>query len=284
VITAFAIDPRQALSPEDELELVRQGARLGYQAAWTPSGADEQAFERCLRWHEASGLPTGISVAPASGRPASFYAAQARRVWEGTGGSFSFGIGSGQMRSVEAMRAYLAELRSGLAEGQPLYLAALGPRMLALAGEAADGVCLNWCSPEQVARSREVVAGASRDAGRPVPEVVEYIRTAVDPDPGLARRTLGQAALQYALGPIAYRRHFERMGFEEELNRLEAGGGEPSAEFLRAAGASGAPGDVRPQFQRLAEGLDVAVVRVLVTRPGDADSARRVLEECAPGR
>ena len=156
--------------------------------------------------------------------------------------------------------------------------------MLRVAGELADGVALNWCSAGQVAWSRERVEAAARAAGRPVPQVVEYIRTSVDPDAGLARRTLAEAALQYALGPAAYRRHFERMGFGEELDRLEGGGDEASDELLHAAGAFGAPGEVRPQVERLAEGLDEAIVRVLVTRPGDAASALRVLEECAPGR
>jgi hypothetical protein len=134
-----------------------------------------------------------------------------------------------------------------------------------------------------VAWSRERVERAAAAAGRPAPEVVEYIRTSVDPDPALARSTLGTAALQYALGPGAYRKHFERMGFGPELDRLERDGGEPSDELLAAAGAAGAPGQVRPRFERLAQGLDLAIVRVLVTHPGDAESARRTLEECRPG-
>ena len=45
----------------------------------------------------------------------------------------------------------------------PVVLGALGPRMLRLAGEMADGAALNWCTPEQVAWSREqVAAGAAR--------------------------------------------------------------------------------------------------------------------------
>jgi 5,10-methylenetetrahydromethanopterin reductase len=279
----FSIDPRQALSEADELRLVELGARLGYESAWTPSGPDEAAFDRCLRWHGASGLPTGISVVPASGRPPAFYAEHARRVWDATGGTFALGVGSGQMaQAAVGMRGYLAELRALLAGGPPIYLGALGPRMLRLAGEVAGGAALNWCSPEQVAWSRERVERAAREAGRPAPVIAEYIRTSVDVDREAARATLGAAALQYALGPGAYRRHFERMGFAEELRRLEAGEGRPSDELLAASGAAGAPGEVRPQFERLAEGLDVAIVRVLVTRPGDAESARLALEECRP--
>jgi len=279
----FSIDPRQALSEADELRLVELGARLGYEEAWTPSGPDEAAFDRCLRWHRASGLATGISVVPASGQPAGFYAEHAQRAWEGTGGTFVLGVGSGRMTHAAArMREYLAELRELLPDGQPVHLAALGPLMLRLAGEAADGALLNWCSAEWVGWSRARVEAAATAAGRPTPTVVEYIRTSVDPDAGLARSTLATAMLQYALGPGAYRQHFERMGFGEELNRLASNGGQPGAALLAASGASGGPGEVRPQFERLAQGLDLAIVRVLVTAPGDAESARRVLEECRP--
>jgi alkanesulfonate monooxygenase SsuD/methylene tetrahydromethanopterin reductase-like flavin-dependent oxidoreductase (luciferase family) len=279
----FSIDPRQALSEPDELRLVELGAHLGYESAWTPSGPDAAAFDRCLRWHGASGLPTGISVVPASGQPPAFYAEQATRVWEGTGGRFVLGVGSGQMpQAARWMAPYLAELRGLLPPDLPLSVAALGPRMLRLTAEVGDGALLNWCSAEWVAWSRARLEEAAAAAGRPVPVVAEYIRTSVDPDPAAARATLGAAALQYALGPPAYRRHFERMGFADELRRLESGGGEPSAAFLAAAGAAGAPGQVRQQFERLSVGLDLAIVRVLVTRPGDAESARAVLEECRP--
>jgi 5,10-methylenetetrahydromethanopterin reductase len=281
--TAFAIDPDQGLREDDERALVRLAAELGYESAWTPSRADAAAFDRCLDWHQASGLPVGISAVPASGRPPDFYAGQARRLWEATGGRFTLGVGSGQLsHPAPAMRPYLAELRTRLASEQPLYLAALGPLMLRLAAELADGVALNWCTAEQVAWSRQQLADASRRAGRPVPRVVEYIRTAVDPDAELAKRTLGAAAIPYALRVPAYRRHFERMGFADELGRIEASNGAPSGSFVTAIGAAGAPGDARAHFERLAAGLDLPIVRVLVVRPGDVESARRVLEECRP--
>jgi alkanesulfonate monooxygenase SsuD/methylene tetrahydromethanopterin reductase-like flavin-dependent oxidoreductase (luciferase family) len=283
--TAFSIDPDQGLSEADELQLVRLAAELGYDSAWTPSRADAAAFDRCLRWHQASGLPVGISAVPASGRPADFYAEHARRLWKDTGGQFTLAVGSGQLpRPAQAMRPYLLELRKRLPPELPLYLAALGPLMLRVSAELADGVALNWCTVAQVAWSRQQLAGAARNAGRPVPRVIEYIRTAVDPDGEVARRTVAAAALPYALRIPAYRRHFERMGFSEELRRIEAAGGVPGSAFVSAIGAAGAPGETRAQFERLATGLDLPIVRVLVDRPGDAESARRVLEECRPVR
>ena len=282
---AFSIDPGQGLGERDELDLVRLAAALGYAAAWTPSGADAAAFERCLRWHEASGLPVGISAVPASGQPPAFYAEHARRAWEGTGGRFTLVAGSGRMaHPASGMRQYLADLRSLLPPGLPLFLAALGPLMLGVGGVLADGVALNWCTAAQVAWSRTRVASAAMAAGRPVPSLVEYIRTAVDPDPGVARATLGAAVRPYALGIGGYRAHFERMGFAGELQRVEAQAADWDPAFLSAVGAWGVPGEVRSQVECLADGLDLPIVRVLVAHRGDAASARAVLEECAPAR
>jgi alkanesulfonate monooxygenase SsuD/methylene tetrahydromethanopterin reductase-like flavin-dependent oxidoreductase (luciferase family) len=279
----FSIDPDQGLSEPDELQMVRLATDLGYESAWTPSGADGAAFDRCLRWHAATGLPVGISAVPASGQPPEFYAERARRVYAETGGTFTLVVGSGRMpHAAEGMRAYLADLRRLLPVEQPLYVAALGPLMLRVGAEMADGVALNWASSLQVARSREQLTDAAKRAARPVPKIVEYIRTSVDPDLALARRTVAKAALRYALGVPVYRAHFERMGFGDELRRIEQSGADASPGFVAAVGAAGAPGEVRTPFERLAEGLDLAIVRVLVTKPGDAESARRVLEECRP--
>jgi alkanesulfonate monooxygenase SsuD/methylene tetrahydromethanopterin reductase-like flavin-dependent oxidoreductase (luciferase family) len=281
--TGFAIDPDQGLSDNDEAQLVRLAAKLGYDSAWTPSRGDAAAFDRCRRWHQASGLPVGISAVPASGRPPKFYGEHATRLWNDTGGRFTLGVGSGQLpHPAKTMRPYLLELRTHLASEQPLYLAALGPLMLRLAAEVADGAELNWCTAEQVAWSRQQLMDAAHDARRPLPRVVEYIRTAVDPDAELAMRTVGAAAIPYALRVPAYRRHFERMGFAEELRRIETSGDAPGRAFVSAIGAAGAPGETRARFDQLAKGLDLPIVRVLVVRPGDAASARRVLEECRP--
>ena len=53
-------------------------------------------------------------------------------------------------------------LRAGL----PVYLAALGPRMLQLAGRIADGVILNLMSPAQAGEAAGVVRASARAAGR----------------------------------------------------------------------------------------------------------------------
>ena len=48
----------------------------------------------------------------------------------------------------------------------PVYLAALGPRMLELAGRIADGVILNLMTPAQAGEAARVVRASARAAGR----------------------------------------------------------------------------------------------------------------------
>src|SRR5579859_7303413 len=150
----FSLDPRLGLVPADELGLLHRAAELGYTWAWTPSGPDLAAFERCLRWHREAGLATGIAVVPASGCPPRECAEAARKTWEQTDGRFVLGVGAGGLeRPLAAMRDYLLALRELLPEGPPIHLGALGPAMLGLAGELADGASLNWCSQPWVAWS-----------------------------------------------------------------------------------------------------------------------------------
>ncbi len=209
-----------------------------------------------------SAIRTGISVVPAPRQwhPVSL-AVQAATVSLRTNGNFVLGIGTGGAgpehfaasgfpnRPIAVMRDYLNVLR-GLLSGEridyegpalriknasigrdfqpvPVYLAALGPQMLRLAGEAADGVCLNWASPDQIALSRRQIAAGAEASGRDAEDVLVsmYIRICVDEDVDAARHALSLQVLGYAMArpgvdpSLAYRGHFGRMGFEEELPR-----------------------------------------------------------------
>ena len=216
------------------------------------------------------GLTTGIAVSPVALRSPLGLAMGAGTVSAVTGGRFILGIGTGGLHQaagreahgaanvspIALMRDYLTVLR-GLLDGQrvthhgpavavrglrldvdppprtPVYLGALGPQMLRLAGELADGVALNWCTAEQVAWSRDRIAEGAARAGRSPDDVkvVQYIRMCVDDDEDRARRAFVPAMLGYALARRGatpaeqrqgYRGHFERMGFGDALARLEA--------------------------------------------------------------
>jgi alkanesulfonate monooxygenase SsuD/methylene tetrahydromethanopterin reductase-like flavin-dependent oxidoreductase (luciferase family) len=168
----------------------------------------------------------------------------------------------------------------------PVCLAALGPQMLRLAGEAADGALLNWATSEHIAVSRaridEGIARAGRHPGA-VP-VTMYIRVCIDDDVAAARQALGQQVLGYALGQpgipqdAGYRGLFGRMGFDQVLRDLEARRDRGATmsqlvdaapeQMLQAVGYYGPAAAAPAAFARLSTGLDEAIVRVITARPG----------------
>ncbi len=281
------------------------------------------------------GLTTGISVVPAAFWTTTTLAAQAGTVSELTGGRFILGIGTGSLQSpafqrtydapdwppIAAMRDYLVTLR-GLLKGEtvnhegkavslrgaklafqppptPVYLAALGPQMLRLAGELADGVLPNWSTPEQVDWARERVAESAHKAGRDPVDIrfVEYIRVCIDEDEDAARRAFARSVIPYAMvseggsKEQGYRAHFARMGFDDALNKLEAqrDNGAPMAELvesfpadlMRTVGYFGRAEGAASAFRSLARGLDTALVRVVASQ-GGVDSARAAMRACRP--
>ena len=285
------------------------------------------------------GLTTGIAVSPVMYRTPVAFAMSGGTLSELTGGRFIMGIGSGgvyrrsarrsmglpDLSALSMMRDYLATTRALLAgeevnyEGPtvtlrgvslaiapaprtPVYLGALGPEMLRLAGELADGAALNWCMPEQIVWSRERIAEGAARAGRDPSsvKVAEYIRVCVDDDADTARRAFTKAAMGYALGAsvptareraLGYRAHFERMGFSDalsNLDRMRQRGAKQAElvdafppELLKKVGYYGPSDGAAEAFRRLAQGLDIAIVRVVAGRPG-LDSVLAVMRACQP--
>ena len=162
----------------------------------------------------------------------------------------------------------------------PVYLGALGPQMLRVAGQVSDGVLPNWSSPEEIARMREHVAAD-------IP-IAHYIRVCIDEDEDAARRAFASNMLGYALArpgqrkDQGYRAHFARMGFDEVLTDLEARreAGAPESELvdrmpadlLLRVGYFGNAAGAAKALQRLSQGHDEAMVRLIAPRPGDLSS------------
>ncbi|MGE0599248.1 MAG: LLM class flavin-dependent oxidoreductase [Dehalococcoidia bacterium] len=283
----------------------------------------------------AGGLPTGIAVIPAPLWTVPSLVQQAGTLAALTGGQFTLGLGTGGIYGsdyqktyglpawpvVRMMREYLTALRGLLAgetvtlEGTSvnlhglqmaarpmkvsLYTAALGPQMLRLGGELADGISLNWTAPSMRAWCREEVAKGAARGNRDASSVAitEYIRVCIDDDEEAARKAFVRAFMGYALSrpgapkTSGYRGHFARMGFDEVLNRIEARRDDGAAEaelidmfppeFLREVGYYGRAAGAPAALKRLSEGLDLAIVRIVGVRPG-MDAARAVMNACAP--
>jgi alkanesulfonate monooxygenase SsuD/methylene tetrahydromethanopterin reductase-like flavin-dependent oxidoreductase (luciferase family) len=89
----------------------------------------------------------------------------------------------------------------------PIYLAALGPRMAALAGRIADGVILNLMTPAQAGAAAEIVRSAAKAAGREPGsvEVVCVVHMCLSDDAAAAAAAARAVVPRYVLHPAAGR-------------------------------------------------------------------------------
>ena len=171
----------------------------------------------------------------------------------------------------------------------PIYVAALSPRMLRLAGEIADGVMLWLCNPGYI---REVVVPevteGRRRAGKALDgfDVVAAVPVALTDDPDAARATMRQDLITYASLPF-YRSMLERSGFGAEIAAFDEGmqAGDPdrakaglSDQMLDALAGIGPAEEVRATVQRYREAGAISPC-VGAVRGTDFDAALEAVAE-----
>ena len=269
--TAFAL--RDPLPWDDLTAIVRAAENTGYDALFLPEIAGRDALVTLgALAGETRHLLLGTGVLPMRSRTAMLSAMAAATVHERSGGRLILGVGTGGVTTgaLEELRTYVEVLRR-LLEGEnvelagrsrglslvpdarvPIWISALGPRAMRLAGEVADGAILNWCPPERVAFAAERIREGAERAGRDPGEIAisVYVRSWVGHDEGEAWPALRRDTAQYASYP-AYARQFEQVGLGAEAadaaRALRAGRLEEVPETLvRAACAIGedAPGRI----------------------------------------
>jgi len=105
----------------------------------------------------------------------------------------------------------------------PIYVAALGADMLAVAGELADGVIITLSSRESIAKAMSIVDEAARKAGRSPHDIrrVAYVRTCLTGDAAAAISWM-QRELGWYASAKSYERHFRQMGYGAEMDGANA--------------------------------------------------------------
>ena len=173
------------------------------------------------------------------------------------------GIGAGiTKRPLGVVRAGLAALRAELADEARIVVAAMGPKMCALAGAEADGVFLNWMTPAKAAWARDRVMEGARTAGREAPPpIFAYVRVAVGAD--AQERLLKEESFYRGLHQ-GYIRHFEALDAP------------PGSVGIAARD----PDEVGPALAAYEVAIDHVVVRALAH--AGAESLGAVAEAAAP--
>lgn len=268
---ACSLDPGRSL--DEAVERVRLAESIGYESVWVTHIATREPLQVLAHYAhhtERIGLATG--VVPIVLRHPALTAMEAATLDEASGGRLLLGLGVSHHTTVEGwyglsledpvgqMREYATIVRQVLEHGatgfegthytarfgfiryrarpdMKLYLAALGPRMLRLAAEVADGVVLWMCSPRHI---REVIRptldAALEERGRSGDEfeVVANVACSLSDDLEAARDAFRQRAMPYVQLPF-YRKAIAAAGNEETLAAFdEAMAGGSTRDALRA--------------------------------------------------
>jgi alkanesulfonate monooxygenase SsuD/methylene tetrahydromethanopterin reductase-like flavin-dependent oxidoreductase (luciferase family) len=248
------------LDPEVARPLAARCADLGYDSMWSNDHPGAKGLETLAEFAAtAPELDLGVAVIALDRTPPTEIAADVERLgldrsrlWLGVGAGFS-------EKPLTRMRESLPELRDALPDIR-LVLAAMGPKMCALAGAEFDGVFFNWMTPEFAARARRHVEEGAQEAGREPPPVFGYVRTAVGPD---AAERLAKEESFYRDLHAGYRNHFDRLSEPEGTVGVAGADRAPIAAALAAY-----------------EALDVLVVRGLASATIEGMTA--VAEAAAP--
>lgn len=200
------------LDPGVARPLAARCAELGYDSVWSNDHPGAKGLETLAEFGAAApDVDLGVAVIALDRTPPETIAADIERLgidparlWLGVGVGFS-------KKPLTKMRESLPELREVL-PGVRLVLAAMGPKMCALAGAEFDGVFFNWMTPGFAAGAREQVEAGAREDGHEAPPVFGYVRTAVGPD---AAERLAKEESFYRDLHKGYRDHFDRLGEPE---------------------------------------------------------------------
>jgi probable F420-dependent oxidoreductase len=239
---------------------------LGYRTAWFPEsiGSKEAFSHAAILLAGSPRVVVATGIANIYARDAAAMVAGARTLAEAYPGRFVLGIGVSHAPSVakrggsygkpiESMAAYLDAMDAAdwtgpvSAERPPLVLAALGPRMLDVAAERADGAHPYFVPVEHTRIARERLG--------PDPVLAVEMTAVLGTDRSESRRVARGFAERY-LGSVNYANNLRRLGFADDDI---AGGGSD-----RLIDAIVAQGDAAAIAARVREHLDAGADHVCV--------------------
>jgi probable F420-dependent oxidoreductase len=256
---------------DDVRDAAREVEALGYGALWTGEAVGREVLTAAqLVLAATSSLVVATGIANIWARDALAMAAGQLALGEAYPDRFILGIGVSHKPLLDVrgedyrkplafMREYLGGMDHGYdvyravapATRPPRLLAALGPKMLELARDSADGAHTYFVPPEHTARAREIL-GPDKLL---VPEQVAVLST----DPSVAREIARRHTTSYLRLPN-YTANLERVGFEPE--EFADGGNDRLVDTICAWGTVDAVAErVRAHLDA---GADHVAVQVLV--------------------
>ena len=282
--TALAVTcPMAGCSSRESVDLAKRAQEWGYLAAWSSEVDGPDAFTILGALAATTSYDLGVAVLPVQTRSAFIIGMSAVSLAQLSGGRFALGIGASSevlvsrfggrpfdrpltyvRETVEALRPILRGERSTL-DGRyvkiggyktpspppapiPLYLGSLNPKSLRMAGELADGLCINQIAPHHVPAMLDEVRAGAKEAGRELPSdfpVVARLFCLVTDDAPAARAILKMVFAPYVATSV-YNKFYRWMGYEEEAEAI-----------AQAAAAKDRDGMAKAFSDRVAEDLFV---------------------------
>lgn len=220
----------------EAVEICVEAERLGYSDAWSYEVAGNDAFTPLAAIAaRTERMRLGTAVVPAATRPPALLAMTAVALQSLSGGRFCLGLGTSTTTIVnrwmglptriglDHMRGTIQSIRAiaagekvngfrleGGASPVPIYVGALGLRMVELAGEIADGLILTVVTPAHVRVMVDRLGRSGLDVVLTVPVVLD------EPE---ARGVVRESLAAYGVIDV-YNRHLMRQGFEVEARDL----------------------------------------------------------------
>ena len=237
--------------------------RLGFGVLWLGSSPDGDLAQAEALLDATTTLTLATSIVNMWKDQAKLVARSYARVQRRHPGRFLLGVGAGHReatqqyaRPYETLARYVDELVAGGVPRDGLVLAALGPRVLRLAGDQTAGAIPYLVPPEHTAQARALLG--------PGPLLAPEHKVVLDKDPARAR-ALGRSRVRTPyLGLVNYTGNLRRLGWAEE--DLTGGG---SDALIDALVAHGSPAEIAAQVARhLDAGADHVCLQ-LITEEGD---------------
>ena len=317
------------LSPQDYQELSSQAEKNGFEAVWVPEGGGRDSLTSLATIAmKTDTVKLGTGILPIFARTPTNTAMSAAGMAAVSDGRFLLGLGVGHAPTVESrdgipfkqpmtrMRETIQIIKALLSGEEvnftgkqfkitgasmgaatpktkvPIYIAALGPQMLEMVGELADGVLMNWTAVDYLGEAIGHIKRGAEKAGRDPNEIdiTGYVRVAVGDNLTESRDSLRRQVARYASNPF-YRNFFAQTGFDKEMSaaaaaladgNLDKAADSITEEMQDQVAIVGTVDECRAALEkRRAAGLQLPVIAPFAVGDNMA-SHRHVIEALAP--
>lgn len=212
------------------IELCQEAERRGFDGIYVPSPMGNLSMCEALAWQTAK-IPFATSIVPIYQRTMIDFCQSAAMMHEISGGRFSLGIGIAHGPSYVRMgvtpgkpladtRAFIQKFRAETSFGPlpPIIVAALREKMVALAGELAEGVVFANVCRSHMSHSLAALPAAKRKGDGFF--IGNMIPTCISDDEAAARTINRNTLSRYAQLPN-YRNYWKEAGYVEEMTAIE---------------------------------------------------------------